>query len=227
MRVRVCVRAQALAFGSLLPCRYVSIGFFLYSAVYWRPLLGLVSLEVQLAYWCFGILFLLINLYFTWLLTFWYRQDRRYLRKKRARQAEQRQMDSKTQAQGQPQSQSGLAASPSAPSSSSSPYGQAVQRPTQAHHQQQQQHQMHDPLAVTAAGPAGATVAAPLSRPLSPLLHPHGDGDGHSVGRGGGFAGHEVAAGAATQRHAATLPQAYGPGALPLQSQHPHAHAAR
>lgn len=205
-----------LAFGSLLPCRYVSIGFFLYSAVYWQPLLALVSLEMQLAYWGFGLLFLFINAYFTWLLTFWYRQDQRYLRKKRARQAEQRRGDGQPQGQalGQGQGQGHAAASPaSSASSSSSPYGQAVQRPTQVH---QHQHPMHDPLAVTAAGSAAATVAAPLSRPLSPLLHPHGDG--HAVSRGGGFSGHEVAA-AATQRHAAALPQAYGPGALPLQPQ--------
>jgi hypothetical protein len=205
-----------LAFGSLLPCRYVSIGFFLYSAVHWQALLAQVSLEMQLAYWAFGLLFLFINAYFTWLLTFWYRQDQRYLRKKRARQAEQRRGDGHSQAQGQALGQGqGQASSPtSSASSSSSPYSQAVQRPTQAH---QHQHQMHDPLAVTAAGSAAATVAAPLSRPLSPLLHPHGDG--HAVSRGSGFAGHEVAAAATTQRHAAAFPQAYGPGALPLQAQ--------
>ena len=203
-----------LAFGSLLPCRYVSIGFFLYSAFFWQPLLAQVSLEMQLAYWGFGLLFLLINVYFTWLLTFWYRQDQRYIRKKRARQAEQR------RGEGQPQGQVlGQAVSPA-----SSSYGQAVQRPTQAHQHQQQQ-QMHDPLAVTAAGSAAATVAAPLSRPLSPLLHPHGDG--HAVSRGGGFSGHEVAAAATTQRHAASLPQAYGPGALPLQAQLQQPYAAR
>ena len=204
-----------LAFGSLLPCRYVSIGFFLYSAIYWQALLAQVSLEMQLAYWGFGLLFLFINAYFTWLLTFWYRQDQRYLRKKRARQAEQRRGDGQPHGQALGQGQ-GQAASPaSSASSSSSPYSRAVQRPTQAH---QHQHQMHDPLAVTAAaGSAAAAVAAPLSRPLSPLLHPHGDG--HAVSRGSGFAGHEVAAAATTQRHAAALPQAYGPGALPLQAQ--------
>jgi len=72
---------------------------------------------------------------------------------------------------------------------------------------------MHDQLAATAAGSAAATVA------VSPLLHPHGDG--HAVCRESGFAGHEVAAAPTTQRHAAALPQAYGPaaGALPLQAQ--------
>jgi hypothetical protein len=75
------------AFVSLIPCRYTSIGFFLYSAVNWRWYLQLVEPSVRTCYWVFGTTFLFINVYFTWLLTYWYGQDQRYLKKKRRAQA--------------------------------------------------------------------------------------------------------------------------------------------
>lgn len=80
-----------LAFSSLIPCRFVSICFFFYSATYWNTNLRYISLQMQLSYYGFGILFLLINLYFTWLLTFWYRQDQRYMAKKKSKQIKQQQ----------------------------------------------------------------------------------------------------------------------------------------
>jgi hypothetical protein len=74
------------AFVSLLPCRYVSVGIFFYSAINWRSYLQYVEPEMRLAYWYFGGTFFLINMYFTWLLTYWYGQDQRYLRKKKQKQ---------------------------------------------------------------------------------------------------------------------------------------------
>lgn len=76
-----------ITFASMVPCRYLSILSFFYSAVNWRDYLALVAPSVQICYWTFGSLFLGINLYFTWLLTYWYGQDKRYVQKKRRNQA--------------------------------------------------------------------------------------------------------------------------------------------
>lgn len=75
------------AFVSLIPCRYVSIGLFFYSATYWQWYLQLVSSYSRACYWLFGWSFFFINIYFTWLLRYWYGQDQRYLKKKRRAQA--------------------------------------------------------------------------------------------------------------------------------------------
>jgi len=77
-----------VTFISLIPCRYVSIGLFFYSALNWRWYLQLVSPSARVCYWTFGCLFLFINVYFTWLLSYWYRQDERYYRKLKKRQAD-------------------------------------------------------------------------------------------------------------------------------------------
>jgi hypothetical protein len=94
-----------LAFGSLIPCRYVSIGFFIYSTVYWQPYLSLLTPLMIASYYTFGTLFMLINCYFTWLLTFWFRQDRRYLKKKEQKARERVALleQERRQASSQPQ----------------------------------------------------------------------------------------------------------------------------
>ena len=75
-----------LAFLALIPCRLFSAVMFLYSAFVWtQEFLLLLSPVMQVAYFVFGMAFLGINCYFTWLLGYWKGQDQRYLRKKRER----------------------------------------------------------------------------------------------------------------------------------------------
>jgi len=54
---------------------------FLWSAIFWQDRLAQSDTFTRYAYWTFGPFFCFINIYFTWLLTYWYRQDKRFLNK--------------------------------------------------------------------------------------------------------------------------------------------------
>jgi hypothetical protein len=195
----------ALIFLSLLPCRLFAVVLFVYSASNWGHYLALVSPGMRIAYYAFGTLFSLINVGFTWLLSFWYRQDKRYLRKKaekqrqkaleREREEEQRLIQAGGDNNGATGSTYSYVEEPQV--SPVQLHQQQLQQQKQQHQQQQQQ--LHD-----------AAHLAPMTRPLSPLLYAHPSPPSST----------DVAASSVSS--SSSPPRAMGPSAYFAQQHHQH-----
>jgi len=155
-----------LIFASLLPCRGVAISLFIYSAVNWQHYLALVSPWMRVGYYTFGTLFSVISMGFTWLLTFWYRQDKRYLRKKAAKKKlkeTERQEEERKKLLGRQQQGGNGEIYSYTEEQQVSP---VLQQQAQQRHQAQQHSHPHQTL-------HDSGHLAPMTRPLSPLLYAH------------------------------------------------------